>query len=231
MPLLSLSRLAPLALAAMLLMPAAAQARVNVLFFGDSLTAGYGLKQGEALPAQVQDVLKGKGYDVNVINSGVSGDTTSGGRSRLEWTLNRMQPDIVVLALGANDLLRGVQPNVVFNNLDYMLRMLQQRKIKTILVRVVAMQSYDPAYVTEFNAIYPELGRRYGAPVYPFYLEGIYGNAGYMLADGVHPNARGVAYIAGHLSNYLISTKWLPKLPPKEETKTPEATGQPAKAK
>lgn len=210
-------------------LPAAASAKTSILFFGDSLVAGYGLKKEEALPAQVGDVLSEKGYDVFVLNSGVSGDTTSGGRSRIEWTLNRTQPQIVVLALGANDLLRGVKPSVVYDNLDAMLQILQKRNIKTILVRVVAMQNYDAAYVEEFNKIFPELGYRYNAPVYPFFLEGIYGRPGYMLADGVHPNARGVAYVAKHLSDYLASTKWLPKTP--ESIAAEKAAAEKAAAK
>lgn len=181
--------------------------------FGDSLISGYKLKTGESLPSMLHKTLTGQSYDVIVINQGIAGDTTSGGRSRLKATLDQNSPDIIVLALGGNDMLRGIDTKIIRDNLDFMLRILWERKIKTLLVRVSAPPGYDPVYAAELSEAYTDMGKKYNVPVYPFLLEPIFGNPGYMQEDGVHPNAEGVAFIAGYLSNYLISTGWISKKP------------------
>ncbi len=189
----------------LLFIPATAQAgEPTILVFGDSLVAGYGLKKTEALPAQLQANLQQYGIHATVINGGVSGDTTAGGRNRLAWTLKKYNPDIVILALGANDMLRGLPPATTRENLDAMLQELssdQNRRI--ILSAVVVPDNLGPSYRDEFNRIYPDLAQKYNAALYPFLLEGIYGRADLMLPDGAHPSARGAEAMAEALSQYL----------------------------
>lgn len=190
-------------------LPSHGLAASTVLIFGDSLTAGYRLQAEEALPAVVEARLREKGEQVTVVNGGVSGDTTAGGKARLDWMLERHSPDIVMVALGGNDMLRGLPPQTVKENLDAMLRTLKERKVKTILMQVKVPPNQDPGYTQSFNAIYPELAREHGVVLYPFFMEPLFGQTDYMLDDGVHPNARGVEYIAGYLADYLIKTGWL----------------------
>jgi acyl-CoA thioesterase I len=194
--------------------PGMAHATSTIVMFGDSLVAGYRLKSEESLPVQVYNLLTGQGYDVIVINQGVSGNTTSGGRMRLQNILDTKHPDIVILALGANDMLKSVDPTVIRDNIDFMLRQLQERRIKTILMRVTPPPGYNLAYAAALVEVYSDMGKKYSVPVYPFFLEPIYGNSGYMQADGVHPNGAGVAFIAKYLSDYLISTGWISKKVP-----------------
>lgn len=190
-------------------LPSHAQATSRILIFGDSLTAGYRLKANEALPAQLQNKLKAHGLDVEVINGGVSGDTTAGGANRIAWTLKKHKPDVVLVALGSNDMLRAIEPRTVRTNLDSILSTLKERNIRTILMEVKAQSNQDPAYAVTFNAIYPELAQKYNIATYPFFLEAIFGHPDYMLDDGVHPNAKGVDYIAGYLAEYFLKTGWI----------------------
>lgn len=190
--------------------PSYAQAASTVLIFGDSLTAGYRLQADEALPAVVQAKLHEKGEtDVTVINGGVSGDTTAGGKARLEWTLKKHKPDVVMIALGGNDMLRGIPPQTVQANLDAMLGMLKEQNIKTILMAVKVPPNQDPTYTQSFNAVYPSLAKQYNVVLYPFFMESLFGQTRYLLDDGVHPNAKGVDYVAGYLADYLLETGWL----------------------
>ncbi|MCH2546377.1 MAG: arylesterase [Alphaproteobacteria bacterium] len=189
--------------------PTQALATSKILIFGDSLSSGYRLKAHEALPAVVEHQLLEMGHDIKVINGGVTGETTTGGASRLKWSLDKYQPDIVMIALGGNDMLRGISPKVVRKNIDAMLAMLQERGIKTILMAVKVPPHHDPTYTHDFNSIFPNLAERYGVALYPFFLEAIYAHKDYMLNDGIHPNAQGVKYIAGYLAGYLADTGWL----------------------
>lgn len=190
-------------------LPSHAQATSRILIFGDSLTAGYRLKANEALPVQLQNKLKAHGLDVEVINGGVSGDTTASGANRIVWTLDKHKPDVVLVALGSNDMLRAIEPDIVRTNLDSILATLQQRQIKTILMEVKVPVNQDPAYAAKFNAIFPELAQKYNIATYPFFLEAIFGHPDYMLNDGAHPNAKGVDYIASHLADYFLKTGWI----------------------
>lgn len=190
-------------------LPSHARAASTVLIFGDSLTAGYRLQANEALPAVVEAKLREKGEEVTVVNGGVSGDTTAGGKSRLVWMLDRHKPDVVLVALGGNDMLRGIPPQTVKANLDAMLATLQERGVRTILMGVKVPPNQDAGYTQAFNAIYPQLADEYDVALYPFFLESIFGRSDYMLDDGVHPNAKGVDYVAGYLADYLIKTGWL----------------------
>ena len=172
---------------------------VKILAFGDSLTAGYGLDADQAYPEKLAMRLERKGYDIEMVNAGISGDTTTGGLNRLKWTL-KQNPDIVLLALGANDALRFIDPSVPRKNLDDMLSILQERNIPTVLLGMYAPRNAGAAYTGKFDAIYPDLAKKYDvAAYYPFILEGVAMNPDLNLEDRVHPNDRGTDIMADNL--------------------------------
>lgn len=175
----------------------------TILLYGDSITAGYGLEAKDSVPVRLEKMLREQGKSVRVVSGGVSGDTTSGGRSRLGWTLKKHEPDIVVLALGGNDVLRGLPPEIPRENLDAMLTELKEQDMVTVLSAVQAPENLGEAYTQAFNAIYPELAAKHEVPLYPFYLERTYGKAELMQADGIHPSAEGARVIAEDLAGYL----------------------------
>jgi len=178
--------------------PWAAERIVNIVAFGDSLTAGYGLAVNEAFPAQLQRALSAKGLAVNVVNAGVSGDTTAGGLARLDWSVPD-GTDAVILELGANDALRGFDPAVTRKALDTMLRRLQERKISVLLCGMVAPPNMGAEYGRAFNAIYPDLAAQTGAILYPFFLTGVAADPKLNQRDGLHPTAAGVAVIVDRI--------------------------------
>jgi acyl-CoA thioesterase I len=166
-----------------------------VVAFGDSLYAGYRLGPTEGLAPQLQAALQVKGIKARVHNAGVSGDTTAAGRQRLSFVLNNLErkPDLVVLGLGGNDMLRGIKPNQTKANLTAMLDELKKRDIKVVLTGMLASPNMGPDYAADFNPIYPALANQYGAPLLPFFLDGIVTDKSLMLDDGIHPNAKGLA--------------------------------------
>jgi len=177
--------------------PAPAQAaappfRLTVL--GDSLVAGYGLDAADAFPAQLERALRDRGCRVAVNNAGVSGDTTAGGRARLDWVLADA-PQLVVVELGANDALRGLPPEAAADNLAAILARLQSRGIPALLVGMRAPRNLGAEYYIKFDALYPRLARRFQVPLYPFFLAGVTGVAELNQEDGIHPNRQGVAEI------------------------------------
>jgi acyl-CoA thioesterase-1 len=172
----------------------AAEHPLSIVALGDSLTAGYGLPANEAFPVQLQRALAAKGLAVNIVNAGVSGDTTLGGLSRLDWSVPD-GTDAVILELGANDALRGFDPVVARKALDAMLRRLAERKIPVLLCGMVAPPNLGAEYGRAFNAIYPELAAQYGAILYPFFLAGVAADSKLNQRDGLHPTAAGVAMI------------------------------------
>ena len=190
----------PMLLAGLLVMPNAALSAdspaptLTVVAFGDSLTAGYLLQPNESFPAQLQMALEAKGHKVQIVNAGVSGDTTAGGLDRLAWPLQPI-PDAVILELGANDALRGTDPAKTRANLDQILTTLSASNIPVLLAGMKAPGNWGDAYVKAFDAIYPELAAKHGAALYPFFLEGVALNPKLVLADGMHPTAEGVAEI------------------------------------
>ena len=178
--------------------PHAAERIVNIVAFGDSLTAGYGLAANESFPAQLQRALTAKGLAVNVVNAGVSGDTTAGGLARLDWSIPD-GTDGVILELGANDALRGVDPAVTRKALDAMLRRLRERKISVLLCGMVAPPNLGAEYGRAFNSIYPDLANQAGATLYPFFLAGVAADPKLNQRDGLHPTAAGVALIVDRI--------------------------------
>ena len=167
---------------------------LRILMLGDSLTAGYGLASGDALPVRLEAALRHRGLGVEVINAGVSGDTTAGGLARLQWAL-AARPHAVIVALGANDALRAVDPAVTHSNLDRMLAALAERRLPALLAGMLAPRNLGPDYIARFDAIYPQLASRHGTLLYPFLLDGVATVAALNQADGVHPNVAGVEVI------------------------------------
>jgi acyl-CoA thioesterase-1 len=165
-----------------------------ILAFGDSLTAGYQLKPGQSFPAQLEAALRKEGRAVRVHNAGVSGDTTAQGKARLPWVLSslRQKPDLAIVALGANDMLRGQSPAQARANLDAILTELGKRGIPVVVAGMLAAPNLGPAYVREYNAIFPALAKKHNAALYPFFTNGVTAQRKYLLADGLHPNPAGV---------------------------------------
>ena len=184
--------------ALLLLFASPAMAREKlVLAFGDSLTAGYGLAAGQSFPAQLQSSLRKQGLSVRVHNAGVSGETTAAGRARLNWVLAslKVKPDLVILELGANDMLRGLPPAQARANLDAMLTELNKRKVPVLLAGMRASFNLDKTYRAQFDGMYPALARKHRVRFYPFFMEGVAGNRSLLLKDQLHPTAPGVAII------------------------------------
>ncbi|MCC6205258.1 MAG: arylesterase [Hyphomicrobiales bacterium] len=163
----------------------------RIVGFGDSLMAGYQLGPGESFPEKLQVALKAKGLDVEVAGAGVSGDTTSGGLARLDWSVPD-GTDLVVLELGGNDMLRGIAPELTEKNLDAILSRLNERGIRVLLVGMLAAPNLGPEYAEAFNGIYPRLAEKYGVPLYPFFLDGVAADLKLLQSDGIHPTAEGV---------------------------------------
>jgi len=173
--------------------PAAAR-DVHILAFGDSLTAGYGLPSGQGFAPQLEDTLRRNGVRAHVINAGVSGNTAANGRARVRWTLDglKVKPDLAIVALGANDMLRGYPPAQTREDLDFILAEFKKRDIPVLVAGMLAAPNLGSRYVAEYNSIFPDLARKYDAPLYPFFLAGVAGNPALNLPDRVHPNFLGV---------------------------------------
>lgn len=172
----------------------AAPPRPLILAFGDSLTAGYGLGPGLGFAPQLQAALRRRGIAATVADGGVSGDTSAAGRSRLGWTLQGLAraPDLVIVELGANDMLRAIDPAETGRNLDAILAELKQRRLRVLVAGMLASRNLDRAYRARFEALYPALARKYGAALYPFFMDGAAQDRSLLQGDGMHPTARGV---------------------------------------
>ena len=173
-------------------------ASIRILALGDSLTAGYGIAAEAAFPAQLEQALRAEGRDVRVINAGVSGDTTAGGLARLDWSLAD-KPDFAIVELGANDGLRGLDPKLTQANLDAILSRLDQHGIPVLLAGMLAPPNYGRDFETAFKAVFTSLAARHKVVFYPFYLDGIAGDAKLNLPDGLHPTAKGVEVIVSRI--------------------------------
>lgn len=178
--------------------------RPVLLLFGDSLTAGYGLPERDAFPAQLGRALHQRGFDVDIRNAGVSGDTTAGGLARLDWSLGGGKIDAAIVELGANDALRGLPPEQAERNLDAILSKLQARNAKILLAGMLAPPNLGSDYFMRFGAIYPRLAKKHNIPLYPFFLEGVAARPALNQPDGVHPNAQGVAVIVQRITPMVV---------------------------
>jgi acyl-CoA thioesterase I len=173
----------------------AQQKLFKIVALGDSLTAGYGLAAGQSVPDKLQAML---GNTALISNAGVSGDTTTGGLARLEWSVPP-DTDIVILALGANDALRGVSPDITRKNLETIIERLKARNVTILLVGMLSPRNLDETFRRDYDALFPELAARHGLIFEPFYLEGVAGNPQLNLPDGIHPNDTGTSVIASRL--------------------------------
>jgi acyl-CoA thioesterase-1 len=177
---------------------ARADAPVRIVAFGDSLTAGYGLPAQDTFPAKLQAALNAKGHNVEIENAGVSGDTASGGLSRLDWSIPD-GTDAVIVELGANDMLRGVDPKVTRQALDEILKQLKARNIAVLLAGMKAAPNMGADYARAFEAIFEDLAQQYDVVFYPFFLDGVATQAKLALRDGMHPNAAGIDVIVQNI--------------------------------
>jgi len=173
----------------------------TILAFGDSLTAGYQLRPGEGFAPQLEKALRAKGRNVRVVNAGVSGDTTAQGKARIAWGLAgaKAKPDLVIVELGANDMLRGQSPAAAKANLDAIIKDFQRRGVRVLLAGMRAQPNLGRAYVREFEAIYPALAASNKVTLYPFFMDGVAAVPGLQQSDGLHPTPRGVSIIVGKI--------------------------------
>lgn len=183
------------------------EADTLILAFGDSLYAGYGLSQNDGFVPDLQKALNAAGKNVNVHNAGVSGDTTAAGLRRMDFVLDSLskKPDLVILGLGGNDLLRGLQPDESRSNLEAMVKKLKDRDIPVMLTGMVAPINLGKEYGDAFNGIYPDLAEKYGTDLYPFFMEGLVSRPDLILEDGIHPNAKGIDLIVKNITPSVVA--------------------------
>jgi acyl-CoA thioesterase-1 len=184
--------------------------QLKLLAFGDSLFAGYLLPQDAAFPLRLEAALREKGFDVQLINAAVSGDTAEAGLRRIDWALDE-HPDVLLLELGANDMLRGHDPARIYLSLAAIIEKAQQQHIAIALFGMMADPALGDAYAQSFNAIYPRLAAFYHLPLYPFFLDGVATEPQLKLSDGMHPNAGGIDVLVAHvlpfMTDFLMSIK------------------------
>lgn len=171
---------------------------IKLVVLGDSLSAGLGLPAQDAFPAKLQKALQAKGIAVDMTNAGVSGDTSSGGRDRLDWSVPE-GTEGVVLELGANDAMRGIDPDLTRAALTDIVRRLKARKIAVMVCGMLAPPNFGADYGARFNSIYPDLAKQFDVPLYPFFLDGVAADAKLNQADGIHPTAEGVNIVVNNM--------------------------------
>ena len=181
-----------------------ASAIEKVLLFGDSLMSGYGLSQDDHLSLVLEDKFLQDGLDIDFINASVSGDTSSGGLNRAEWSLSEDEIDLVILGLGANDMLRGIQPNVTEKNLGQIIQIAKDKDIKVILAGMIAPTSHGFIYKKKFDSIFPKLSKKFEIPLIPFLLEGVALDPNLNQKDGIHPNKKGIIIISDTIKKSII---------------------------
>ncbi len=181
-----------------------ASAIEKVVLFGDSLMAGYGLPKEHHLSLVLENNLKEDGLNIEIINGSVSGSTSSGGLNRVEWTLSETNIDLMILSLGANDMLRGISPKETKKNLEKIIKTAQNKNIKVILAGMIAPVSHGLKYKKNFDKIYPDLSKQYNLPLIPFLLEGVALKPELNLNDGMHPNAKGTIIISRTLQEMIL---------------------------
>jgi acyl-CoA thioesterase I len=199
----NLTALVGLAMGMVAVADAAAQEPPKLVVLGDSLTAGYGLPQEQAFPVRLEAWLKQNGVNVKVINAGVSGDTSAGGLSRLDWAIGVPPAPYAIVALGANDGLRGLSPAALEQNIDRIVERLKARNVKVLLAGMYAPRNYGRDYASEFDGAFERVARRHGVPLYPFFLDGVAAEPGLNQGDGIHPNARGVEVMVERIGPHV----------------------------
>jgi len=190
--------------------------RGTIVAMGDSLTAGPGVDESEAYPALLQKKLAAGGHHYAVVNAGVSGETSSGALSRIDWVISALKPDLIILETGANDGLRGIDPDVLRKNLDRIVAVIKSNNIAVILCGMKMLPNLGPVFTQAFTDIYPETARKHAIPLIPFFLEGVAGDPQYNQPDRLHPTAEGYRRIVDHIyPDVLSAIKNLPgKSPP-----------------
>ena len=176
----------------------------KVVLFGDSLMAGYGLSKEYHLSNVLEEKLKSDGFDIQVINGSESGSTSSGGLNRAEWTLSDANIDLIILGLGANDMLRGISPMETQNNLEQIIKLAKSKNIQVVLAGMMAPTSHGSNYKKEFDQIFPNLSKKYNLTLIPFLLEGVALNPSLNQSDGIHPNEKGALIIAETIKKKII---------------------------
>ena len=177
----------------------------NVILFGDSLMAGYGLKQEKHLSIVLQSNLKDSGYNLEIIDGSVSGSTSANGLNRAEWSLSGPNINLMILGLGANDMLRGISPNETEKNLEKIIQIAKQKNIEVILAGMIAPTTHGFSYKKKFDNIYPNLAKKYDLDLIPFLLEGVALKPELNQDDGMHPNEKGTLIISDTLTKSIIS--------------------------
>ena len=175
----------------------------RILALGDSLTAGYGLPEEDGFTSRLQAKLRSQGFSVTVLNAGVSGDTSAGGRARLAWALAD-KPTHAIVELGANDGLRGLEPGAMRANLDAIVSRLKKAGVHVLLTGMRAPPNYGRRYEEAYNRVFPELARKHGVPLYPFFLAGVVARPALNQRDGIHPNRKGVMVIVDRITPYVV---------------------------
>tara|TARA_R110002049_G_scaffold31410_4_gene106397 strand:+ start:745 stop:1488 length:744 start_codon:yes stop_codon:yes gene_type:complete len=185
----------------------AKEADTLILAFGDSLYAGYGVDQKDGFAPELQAALRAAGRDVRVHNAGVSGDTTAAGLRRMDFVLDSLsrKPDLVILGLGGNDMLRGLKPSETRANMEAMVKKLKERDIPVMLTGMLAPPNLGVEFTKEFNVIYPALAKKYDIALYPFFMEGVVGHPDLFQPDGIHPTAEGIDVIVGKITPQVVA--------------------------
>lgn len=196
---------------ALLMASPAAAGPIRILAFGASIVAGYGLEAKDSLPVQLEAALRARGFDVQVINGGVSGETSAGGLARLDWALAD-DPDLVIVDLGGNDALRGLDPKETAANLDAIVSRLREQGRGVLIAGMLAPPNLGADYAAAFNAVFPDVAKRHGVALYPFILDGVVADPALNQEDGIHPNAAGVTVIVERMLPALLQAiEALPK--------------------
>jgi acyl-CoA thioesterase-1 len=178
--------------------------RGTIVAMGDSLTAGLGVAETDAYPARLQKKLADAGHYFTVVNAGVSGETSSGALARIDWVISSLKPDLIILETGANDGLRGIDPDVLRTNLDRIVAVIKSHNIAVILCGMQMLPNLGPAFTQAFSDIYPEIARKHAIPLIPFFLEGVAGDPQYNQPDRLHPTAEGYRRIVEHIYPYVL---------------------------
>lgn len=178
--------------------------RKTIVAVGNSLTAGLGVDENKTYPAQLKKKLADDGYHVNVVNAGISGETSSGALSRINWIISALKPDIIILETGANDGLRGIDTDIMKENLDRIVSVIKANDIDVLLCGMKMLPNMGPEYAEAFARVYPEIARKHAISLIPFFLEKVAGDPRFNQPDTLHPTAKGYSRIVNHIYPYVL---------------------------